>query len=276
MSGKIHVAMSGLPGKMALAVAEAVCKYEDMQLMPVALTGKGMPESLTVSNSEVTLCGPDQRNKFMDEVQKCDHVIIVDYSHPNAVGANVEWFVEQKIPFVLGTTGGDYAHFERLIAESQLPCVIAPNMALPIVAITAMLKWASEEFPGVFSGYDLHVRESHQKGKADTSGTAKALIALIQKMGARFSDDQIELCRDPEEQKGTWGIPEEHLAGHAFHTYDIRGHEGTAHFSLQHNILGRNIYAEGTVEAIRFLSKRLSKPVEKSFNMIDVLKNLRG
>lgn len=33
----------------------------------------------------------------------------------------------------------------------------------------------ARDFPGAFAGYKLEVTESHQKTKADTSGTAKAM-----------------------------------------------------------------------------------------------------
>ncbi len=41
----------------------------------------------------------------------------------------------------------------------------------------------AENFPGAFSGYKLAVTESHQRQKADTSGTAKAIVASFGKLG---------------------------------------------------------------------------------------------
>ena len=55
-------------------------------------------------------------------------------------------------------------------------------------------------YPGAFSGYKLRVIESHQSTKKDTSGTAKAVVKSFQGMGIKFSEDQIELVRRPEEQ----------------------------------------------------------------------------
>lgn len=274
MPGDIKVAMSGLPGKMAARVAELVQQSRDLELLPFALTGSGRRGPCRINGLDVELIAAAHRGEFAARLGREKNVIVVDYSHPKGVDANVRFFVEQRLPFVLGTTGGDYGLFEKLVAESGLPCVIAPNMALPIVALTAMLRWGSEQFPGVFKGYNLVVNESHQSGKADTSGTAKALIALLQKLGAGFAPGQLHMCRDAESQVRDWGIPREHLGGHAYHTYDLRGHENTAHFSIQHNILGRTIYAEGTLEAARFLSRRLDKPVAHSYNMMDVLKYL--
>lgn len=266
--------MSGLPGRMATAVAEAAVEAEDVDLQPLALTGAGEQMQL-ISGQEITLVHHEKSQQFLEAIQAKPGSIVVDYTHPDAVKGNVEFYTQHQIPFILGTTGGDYSEIEALVVETKTPAVIAPNMALPIVAITSMLTQASEEYPGVFDGYELTVRESHQKGKADTSGTAKALISQWQGMGADFKEDNLSLCRDPEAQKSEWGIPEEYLSGHAYHTYDLRSDDGTAHFSLSHNILGRKIYALGTLHALRFLAKRLDDPVAKSYNMIDVLRNLR-
>jgi 4-hydroxy-tetrahydrodipicolinate reductase len=270
----IPILMSGLPGRMAMAVAEQAVKASDIDLMGVSLSAdKGQ---CSVLDSDMTLVSASEPEEFLKVWSANEGAIVVDYTHPSAVEGNVEFYTEHGIPFVLGTTGGDYQKIESMVVDSKTPAVIAPNMALPIVALTAMLEWAGQEFPGVFGDYDLKVRESHQKGKADTSGTAKDLIARFQQLGANFSMDQLSMCRDPEVQRSEVGIPEEHIMGHAYHTYDLHSQDKTAHFALSHNILGRSIYAMGTLDAVRFLRARLDEPVTKSFNMIDVLKNLQG
>ena len=270
----ISVLMSGLPGRMAMAVAEEALKANDLQLEKVSLSAE---DGICVVSEqrEISLLRPENRELFLKTWKQCACPIVVDYTHPSAVEGNVDFYTQHKMPFVLGTTGGDYSKLEAMVIARSCPAVIAPNMALPIVALTAMLEWSAQQFPGVFSGYDLAVRESHQKGKADTSGTAKDLIARFQRLGASFSMDQLKMCREPELQRSEYGIPEEHLKGHAYHTYDLHSVDRSAHFSLSHNILGRSIYAIGTLHAVRFLSERLCQPVKKSYNMIDVLQNLK-
>jgi 4-hydroxy-tetrahydrodipicolinate reductase len=270
----IPVLMSGLPGRMAMAVAEQAAKASDIELLDVSLSAeKGQ---CSVLGTDMALVSPTDPDDFLKVFAANEGAVVVDYTHPSAVEGNVEFYTQHGIPFVLGTTGGDYQKVESMVIHSKTPAVIAPNMALPIVALTAMLEWAGQEFPGVFGDYDLTVRESHQKGKADTSGTAKDLIARFQTLGAHFSMDQLSMCRDPETQRTEVGIPEEHIMGHAYHTYDLHSEDKTAHFGFSHNILGRSIYAMGTLDAVRFLSARLKKPVFHSYNMIDVLKNLQG
>lgn len=59
-------------------------------------------------------------------------------------------------------------------------------MPLQVVAFQAMMQYMAENFPGAFAGYKLSVTESHQSTKVDTSGTAKAVVASLEKMGPSF------------------------------------------------------------------------------------------
>ena len=49
--------------------------------------------------------------------------------------------------------------------------------------------------------------------------------------------------------------------------------DGNVEFVFQHNVCGRSIYAEGTVDAALFLAKKVQeKSEQRIFDMIDVLK----
>ncbi|KAF3510091.1 hypothetical protein F2Q69_00002244 [Brassica cretica] len=69
------------------------------------------------------------------------------------------------------------------------------------------------------------------------------------------------------------GVPEEHVSGHAFHLYHLTSPDKTVSFEFQHNVCGRSIYAEGTVDAVLFLAKKIRlKAEQRIYNMIDVLR----
>ena len=86
----------------------------------------------------------------------------------------------------MGTTGGDRTRLLSTVTESDISAVIAPNMAKQIVGFQAMMEYAASNFPDIFKGYSLHIKESHQKGKADTSGTAVAMVKYFNGMGTPF------------------------------------------------------------------------------------------
>ena len=172
----------------------------------------------------------------------------------------------------MGTTGGNRDRLKEAVLQSSTAAVIAPNMAKQIVGFQAMMAQAARLFPGLFEGYSLEIRESHQRGKADTSGTAKAMVKYFNDLGLPFLEADILKERDPERQKKLWGIPEEFLTGHGWHTYTLTSADGTVRFEFSHNVNGREVYARGTLDAIAYLHAKLQQGVRgKVFSMIDVL-----
>ena len=198
--------------------------------------------------------------------------VVIDFSTPQAAAANAQRYTQLGVPFVMGTTGFDADAVQALVASSAVSAVVAPNMAPPIVLLQAAMRWLADTFPGSCAGSGLAVRESHQQGKRDTSGTAKALVQSFQQLGVDFGADQITQVRDPQRQRAELGVPEEHLAGHAYHRYDLSCADGTVQLALEHNVLGRRVYAEGALLAARYLSGRLADGSRgEVFSMRDVL-----
>jgi 4-hydroxy-tetrahydrodipicolinate reductase len=273
----IKVMVNGLPGNMASKAAEHIVQDSATKLIPYALTGPEITaEETQVGPERIRLILPDRRQEAIDSVKGSEgDFISVDYTHPSAVNDNASFYCKNNIPFVMGTTGGDRELLADTVKNSGTVAVIAPNMGAQIVAFQAMMEYAARTFPGVFKGYRLEIRESHQKGKADTSGTAKAMIGYFNSLGIPFEKDQIKMERDPEVQKSQWGIPEVYLSGHGWHSYTLRSEDGTVFFQFTHNVNGRDIYAKGTLDAIHYLVKKVDQGVKgQVFSMIDVLQGV--
>ncbi len=267
--GTTPILIAGLPGKMALETALLVEADPQLEIVAALTSPARHGETQQVGGSEHVLTGSDKR----DSLELPDGLIAIDYSTPDSAEANAEWYAEHQVPFVMGTTGYDFDAVRKRISSSKISAVIAPNMAAPIVMMQAAMRWLAEEFGGSCNESQLSIRESHQQNKRDTSGTAKALVASFQQLGIDFSVDQIDKVRDPAVQVSEMNVPEEHLAGHAFHRYDITSAEGTVNLALEHNVVGRRVYAEGTVTAVRFLKAKLAKgSTGECFSMEDVLR----
>jgi 4-hydroxy-tetrahydrodipicolinate reductase len=273
----IKVMVNGLPGNVSQIVAAQILKDKRFELVPYSLTGPEIQESeYSLESIPMKLVQPDKRKSRIEEVIKSHGGFLsVDYTHPSAVNSNAEFYCGCGLPFVMGTTGGDRKKLEETVVSSSIAAVIAPNMAKQIVGYQAMMEYAADTFPGLFKGYSLEIRESHQKGKADTSGTAKAMVGYFNELGVSFSEDQILKMRDPEVQKAQWGIPEQYLAGHGWHTYTLVSEDQTVRFEFSHNVNGRLVYTLGTLDALLFLSAKVKAGVKgKVFTMIDVLKGV--
>jgi len=273
----IKVMVNGLPGSMSTKAAEHILQDSNLKLIPYALTGPEIEATETqIASEAVRLIKPDERQQMIESIKKAEGMVVcVDYTHPSAVNDNAAFYCENGLPFVMGTTGGDRTRLVETVQESEIAAVIAPNMAKQIVAFQAMMEYAAETFPDVFKGYSLQIKESHQQGKADTSGTAKAMIGYFNRLGSPFTKDQIRMERDPEVQRSEWGIPEAYLSGHGWHTYSLRSEDGTVFFQFTHNVNGRDIYARGTLDAIHYLAKKIDQAAKgRVFTMIDVLKGV--
>ena len=269
----IRVMVNGLPGSMALAVARNAAADGRFDLVPCSLTGPEITETeIDVDGVKVALFAPDRRDRALAGIDRSG-LICIDFTHPSAVNDNAGFYALNGLPFVMGTTGGDREKLSAAARSSSAPAVIAPNMAKQIVGLQAMMTYAADTFPDLFAGYRLQVKESHQKGKADTSGTAKAMVESFNRLGVDFSVDRIEKERDPDVQRRDWNIPEAFLSGHGWHTYTLTSADDTVTISLTHNVNGREIYARGTLDAAVFLAAKAAAGEKgKVYSMIDVLK----
>ena len=273
---RIKVMVNGIPGNMAVNVARHILADDRFALMPFSLTGPEIQAAEhQIETNTIRLLKPEEREQVIDDLkQKEGTFLSVDYTHPSAVNANAEFYCKYQLPFVMGTTGGDRPALENCVRAASISAVIAPNMAKQIVGFQAMMEYAAQTFPDLFKGYELEIKESHQKGKADTSGTAKAMVRYFNQMGLRFTEDDIMKERDPDVQSAQWGIPQEYLAGHGWHTYALTSGDKTVRFEFSHNVNGRDVYARGTLDAVLFLAARISEGARGNvYTMIDVLKN---
>ncbi len=272
---KINIMLNGIPGNVAANIARHVLSDSRFELIPYSLTGPEITKDrFRIDATDIQLIHPEKRDMIIKNI-KADTgpFISVDYTHPTAVNSNGEFYCKNNLDFVMGTTGGDRHRLHQAVEESDIAAVIAPNMAKQIVGFQAMMEYAATNFPDLFKGYTLELKESHQNGKADTSGTARAMVSHFNGLGIPFSDSDIIMERNPEIQKSQWGIPEEHLKGHAYHTYTLTSEDNSVNFVFKHNINGREIYSNGTLDAVMYLHNQIQIGAKgKVFTMIDVLK----
>jgi 4-hydroxy-tetrahydrodipicolinate reductase len=179
---KPTVMVNGIPGKMALETA-IVCLDRGYEVVPYGFTGPSEKytrirlEGKTRSLEFELVKGPGLSELATDVLRKMKqahpNLIVVDYTHPNAVAGNIDCYIQENVDFVMGTTGEDMSKIMEMFEKGNNLAVIAPNMAKQIVAVQAGIISMVNRFPKSFKDYTLTVTESHQANKADTSGTAK-------------------------------------------------------------------------------------------------------
>ncbi len=243
---KTPIIVNGLPGKMATDVVKKVLSSVDFRLWQYGLTGPETKEvAIEIGGNSIFLYKPHEKARFREISGFIEQEFLtVDFSHPSAVNDNANYYCESGMNFVMGTTGGDRPALEQRVRDSNICAVIDVNMAPEIVSLRELKQNYANTHENQFRKYSLDIKESHQRGKADTSGTAKAMCESYKKMGfdidmnlfeevkrqLKEKNDDITIplgsnvtftaIRSLETQR-KMGIPEEFLGRHGWHTYTI-------------------------------------------------------
>ena len=94
---------------------------------------------------------------------------MVDFTAPDAVGANVQAALDAGVPCVVGTSGGDPTAAGAVAAERGVALLVVPNFALGAVVMMRLAAEAARYLPRA------EIVELHGEAKQDApSGTARA------------------------------------------------------------------------------------------------------
>jgi len=194
--------------------------------------------------------------------------VVIDFSHPNALGRHLDEAVAQRKALVIGTTGLA-AGQERAIAEAArvVPIVFAANFSTGVTLLTALVRRAAAVLG---PEYDIEILEMHHRQKIDApSGTALALARAAASGRGIGLEENMEAARHGHtvrRREGAIGFAV--LRGGQVvgeHTVLFAG--AVEHLALSHRSFDRRVYAEGAVRAALWLN---GKPAGL-YGMEDVL-----
>ena len=153
----IKVGVLGARGRMGAEVVKAVNEAMDMELVAALDLGDSL-DSLISSGAQV----------------------VIDFTTPDSVMANLEFLISAKISVIVGTTGFDdarLAKLEKLIAANPtVGVLIAPNFAIGAVLMMEFAAKAAKYFESA------EIIELHHPDKVDApSGTAARTAELMSK-----------------------------------------------------------------------------------------------
>ena len=151
----IKVGVLGARGRMGAEVVAAVEAADDCQLVAALDLGDSL-DQLVSSGAQV----------------------VVDFTTPDSVMANLEFLITHKIHAVIGTTGFDDARMAKLkslsSAHPEVGILIAPNFAIGAVLMMEFAAKAAKYFESA------EIIELHHPNKVDApSGTASRTAELI-------------------------------------------------------------------------------------------------
>jgi 4-hydroxy-tetrahydrodipicolinate reductase len=152
----IKVGVLGARGRMGSEVVKAVNEASDLELVAALDLGDSL-DALVSKGAQV----------------------VVDFTTPDSVMANLEFLISKNINAVIGTTGFDDARIAKiksLLASSKSGILIAPNFAIGAVLMMEFATKAAKYFESA------EIIELHHPNKVDApSGTAARTADLMSK-----------------------------------------------------------------------------------------------
>ena len=151
----IKVGVLGARGRMGAEVVAAVEAAADCQLVAALDLGDSL-----------------------DQLASSGAQVVVDFTTPDSVMANLEFLITHKIHAVIGTTGFDDTRLAKLKSLSsshpEVGVLIAPNFAIGAVLMMEFAAKAAKYFESA------EIIELHHPNKVDApSGTASRTAELI-------------------------------------------------------------------------------------------------
>jgi 4-hydroxy-tetrahydrodipicolinate reductase len=227
----IKVGILGARGRMGSEVVKAVTDAPDLELVA----------SLDLGDS-------------LDALVSNGAQVVVDFTTPDSVMANLEFLISNNINAVIGTTGFDDARIAKiksLLASSKSGVLIAPNFAIGAVLMMEFATKAAKYFESA------EIIELHHPNKVDApSGTAARTAELMSKSrkdaGLAAMPDATSTTLDGARGATVGDIPVHsvRLRGLVAHQEVLLGGSGET-LSIRHDSIDRVGFMPGVLLGVR-------------------------
>lgn len=230
----IKVGVLGARGRMGAEVVKAVTEASDLELVAALDMGDSL-DALIASGAQV----------------------VVDFTTPDSVMANLKFLIAHDIHAVIGTTGFDDARIAKiksLLASSKSGVLIAPNFAIGAVLMMEFATKAAKYFESA------EIIELHHPNKVDApSGTAARTAELMAKArkeaGLAAMPDATSTSLDGARGATVGDIPVHsvRLRGLVAHQEVLLGGIGET-LSIRHDSIDRVGFMPGVLLGVREVS----------------------
>jgi len=269
---RIRVLVAGAAGRMGREVVRAVCGEEDMELVgavDVTHVGKdaravagveaeakdGVPSAplragLRSAQDDKTAGARVLITSSLDDgIAKCSPEVMVDFTVPSVVKANVATCLKAKVACVVGATGLTPADLEEIAAlckEHSTPALVAPNFAIGAVLMMQFAAQAARHFDAA------EIIELHHPEKVDApSGTALRTARLMANAeGSKLAGASQDSRPARGRGEGAIRVHSVRLPGLVAHQEVIFGGLGQT-LTIRHDSTSRESFMPGVLLAIR-------------------------
>lgn len=180
--------------------------------------------------------------------------VLVDFSSPGALAANLAAAVAAGVPVMIGTTGLDPAHHAAIDRAAERIAVLqAANTSLGVNLLAGLVRQAAA---ALGPDWDVEVVEMHHRHKLDApSGTALLLGAAAAEGRGIDHDAAMRVDRNARREEGTIGYASLRGGSVAGDHMVVLAGEGER-IELGHRAESRAIFARGAVRAAQWLAGR--------------------
>lgn len=197
----------------------------------------------------VSLDGENGVAKHAQELPDVKPEAVIDFSHHTAVAEVTQYALSQGCPLVIGTTGHTPEEQALIYAAAEkIPVFYSHNMSLGIAVLCRIAKEAAAFFPEA----DIEILEIHHNRKVDApSGTAHMLFEALKEV----RPEAVEACGragEGKRQKNEIGIASLRM-GNVVGVHEVHICTPSQTLTLRHEAANRGMFADGAVEAARFL-----------------------
>lgn len=228
------VIVTGAAGHMGKIVTRLVEEAPDMEIAA----------RISPSGSDGTL------KHLEDYTGEAD--LVIDFSNHEGTKELMDYCTAHNVPAVVATTGQtdeEKACIEE--AAKSTPIFYSANMSVGVAFLTKIVKLAAEVFPDA----DVEIVEAHHNRKLDApSGTALMLADAVKevKPGAEYHCGRSGHCKREKNEIGISSIRMGNVVGE----HEVFFNTGSQTITLKHSAHDRALFAEGALDAARFLLKQ--------------------
>jgi len=246
----IRVCVAGATGWVGRSLVPAIVAAPDVELVGAvsrAAHGKALGEVLSIAGLSLVVSGT------VEEVLRVPADVLIDYTSPESVKANVLCAIGRKVHVVLGTSGlndDDYREIDEAAQRHGVGVLAAGNFAISAVLLQHFAQTAARYMPS------WEVIDYSDASKPDApSGTTREILHRLSTIRAPEVEIPISETQGSPEARGLT------LNGTQIHSIRLPGYVLAAEvifgkpnerLSLRHDAgSGAEPYVDGTLLAVR-------------------------
>ena len=246
----MRVLVSGYNGHMGQVLAQMIKEDSELELV----------------------CGVDKIINCEGDIVKCftsfddvnmDVDVIVDFSHHSLTKELTDYGIKKNLPLVIATTGQTDEEKNMINdASKKIPIFYAANYSIGIAVLIKEAKNIVKAFPNA----DIEIVETHHNRKIDApSGTALKIAEGLKEVR---NDANLVFGRNgnKKREKNDIGINAIRL-GNVVGIHEVLISTEHECISIKHEAYDRGLFAEGAINAIKFIKGKSAK----LYNMNDML-----